>query len=213
MSRIRNAVLAGVLVAGLGGGGVLAATPAYATPVVTLAGGTLTSATGTAGETLDMAMTGPVWNFSEPVSTIFVNITVPAGTTMTPGTTYVDDVRYDLSPLSGSPATTWRLSMRAANPALTLNASSISILTIPISQTTPAALQGAVTYEIVRLTPEATRVAETITGAPTVSATFTWTDTQVDTPVLSTAIGGAATVAALGASGIVLLRRRNAEQA
>lgn len=216
MTKLRNAVLAGVLVAGIGGAGILTAAPAFA-EIVATPGGTLISATGPIGQDLDVAMTGTAWTLSEPTGIISVELGLPAGTVWrnsfngVPGTenspgnpdkgfgTTIDGVNYNLFPHGATGIWTLQINTTGLVPTIT----EVKIPTLKLGQTTPAPLQTQLTFNIKQLT-----------GEPEISGTFTWTEDQPDTPVIAPAIGGAAAIAGIGLAGIVLVRRRrNAEQA
>ncbi|MET3568005.1 hypothetical protein ABIC47_003519 [Leifsonia sp. 563] len=215
MTKLRNAVLAGVLVAGIGGAGVLTAAPAFAAQVAT-PGGTLISATGTAGQDLDVAMTGTAWTLSEPLGAVHIELGLPAGTVWqnsfngVPGTeripgnpaqgytTSIDGLTYTIYPQG----TTGIWTLQINTPGLVPTMTEVKIPTLKLGQVTPTALQTQLTFDLRQTTDEIKP-----------SATFTWTEDQPDTPVIAPAIGGAAAIAGLGLSGIVFLRRRNAEQA
>ncbi|MDR6613337.1 peptide ABC transporter substrate-binding protein [Leifsonia sp. 1010] len=174
-------------------------------------GGTLVSATGSAGQTLDMALSGPVWNFSSPVETVWIDVTVPDGTNPINQRIVTDGLRYTLYHLPTYPANVWRIAVDSPT-GVPVSISSLSIPTFQIAEITPGALQGTVTYDIYQVGLDG--VNELVTGEFQPSATFTWTEDQPDTPVIAPAIGGAAAIAGIGLAGIVLVRRRrNAEQA
>jgi len=216
MTKLRNAVLAGVLVAGIGGAGVLTAAPAFAAQVAT-PGGTLISATGTAGQDLDVAMTGTAWTLSDPVGAVQIELGLPAGTVWqnsfngVPGTeripgnpaqgytTSIGGLVYTIYPQGNTGIWTLQINTSDLSPTIT----DVKIPTLKLGQVTPTALQTQLTFNLKQTTDEVQP-----------SATFTWTAAQPDTPVIAPAIGGAAAIAGIGLAGIVLVRRRrNTEQA
>jgi len=218
MTKVRNAVLAGVLAAGIGGAGVLTAAPAFAAQVATPAG-SLISATGKAGTDLDFAMTGPAWTLSENQANVTVDLgTLPGvefrnsfngvpGTEIVPGDpskgfkTTIGDVGYVLAPNAVSKI--WYIRLEEAVPGNGADLTTVTIPTLKIGQTTTGAQQTVISLNLRATTNEIQP-----------SAVFTWTEDQSDTPVIAPAIGGAAAIAGIGLAGIVLVRRRrNAEQA
>jgi len=219
MTKLRNAVLAGVLTLGIGGAGLLTAAPAFAAPTAADGGGVLVGATAQAGQDLDVAMTGPAWVLSEPVSVVNISLGQPAGTVFrnsfngvpgterTPGspqygfTTVIDGLRYTVYP--NGVTGVWTLTIDSPITGVDASITTVNIPTLKLGQVTPGPLQAAMTWGL----PQ-------VAGETQPSATFTWTEDQPDTPVIAPAIGGAAAIAGIGLAGIVLVRRRrNTEQA
>ncbi|MGH1550306.1 hypothetical protein ACRAWB_14495 [Leifsonia poae] len=72
--------------------------------------------------------------------------------------------------------------------------------------------QGTFIWKLESVTPSSTGVAETLTGAPTVTKVVTWGE-FVDTPVIAPALAGIALLGAAGAGGGIALGRRKKAQA
>jgi hypothetical protein len=205
MTKLRNAVLAGVLVAGIGGAGVLTAAPAFAVTTVT-GGGTLLDATAPAGQPIDLVVQGGTYTFSEGLTAVDFQVTLPPGVTPVTQGIQVNGITYRMGRLNGG----WGITIRTG-----VQFTSITLPTFQVTEDTPGALQGEVTYDLLQS-------ATGFSGDPwtqytddiPMKATVTWTQDEPDTPVIAPAIGGAAAIAGIGLAGIVLVRRRrNAEQA
>lgn len=213
MTKLRNAVLAGVLTLGVGGAGALTAAPAFAAPVIaSAAGGTMIDATGPIGQPLDISVGGPLWTFDEPVTRVNLAFTLPAGTRLlgfdgnpaSSSTIRIDGIDYAIS---GNLGTGWA-SVSVTQPAPGAGFTSFTLPTIQVAQTTPHAFQGDISIGLVSVRTAVDDLLVTIPDDVPLSATYTWTDDMVSIPVIAPAIGGAAAIAGIGLAGIVLIRRR-----